>query len=127
MIKTFEEIIMNIKGHQIWKPLASDSRVKEIESIEFDGFDGILINLDDKYNSVFIPGDMKFKLQQEEVSFEKAIQELKKGKTIESVYDNQIYKIKDNNIYSLMDNGEWLTYTYPFNEMQILNDWYVND
>ena len=127
MIKTFEEIIMNIKGHQIWKPLASDSRVKNIESIEFNNLDGILINLDDKYDSVFIPSDMKFKLQQEEVSFEKAIQELKKGKTIESVYDNQIYKIKDNNIYSLMDNGEWLTYTYPFNEMQILNDWYVND
>ena len=70
MIKTFEEIIMNIKGHQIWKPLASDSRVKEIESIEFNNSDGILINLDDKYNCVFIPSNMKFELDRNEVSFE---------------------------------------------------------
>ena len=43
MIKTFKEIIMNIKGHQIWKPLASDSRVKNIESIEFNNLDEIII------------------------------------------------------------------------------------
>ena len=77
-----EEIIMNIKGHQIWKPLASDSRVKEIESIEFNNFDGILINLDDKYDSVFIPSNMEFELKQKEVSFEDAIKAFKKGKGI---------------------------------------------
>ena len=93
MIKTFEEIIMNIKGHQIWKPLASDSRVKNIESIEFNNLDGILINLDDKYDSVFIPSDMKFELERNEVSFEEAIKSFKEGREIESCVPGTKYKI----------------------------------
>ena len=129
MIKTFEEIIMNIKGHQIWKPLASDSRVKEIEFIEFDGFDGILINLDDKYDSVFIPSNMKFKLQQEEVSFEKAIQELKEGKEIESCVNGLKYKIEHTGERVMYYNNEdgYATIAPNFTLKSILGTWYINE
>lgn len=129
MIKTFEEIIMNIKGHQIWKPLVSDSRVKEIESIEFNNLDGILINLDDKYDSVFIPSDMKFELQQEEVPFEVAIQAFKEGKEIESVVNNMKYKIESTGERVMYYNNEdgYATLAPNFSLKAILGKWYIND
>ena len=128
MIKTFKEIIMNIKGHQIWKPVTTDSRIKEIESIEFDGFDGILINLDDKYNSVFIPGDMKFKLQQE-VSFEEAIKAFKKGREIESCVTGTKYKIAHTGekVIHYYDEYAYDAIAPNFSLESILGTWYINE
>ena len=129
MIKTFEEIIFDIKGHQIWKPTASDSRVKEIQSVEFDSLDGILIKLDDNYDSVFIPSDMKFKLQQEEVPFEVAIQAFKEGKEIESVVNNMKYKIESTGERVMYYNNEdgYATLAPNFSLKAIFGKWYIND
>lgn len=129
MIKTFEEIIMNIKGHQIWKPLASDSRVKNIESIEFNNFDGILINLDDKYDSVFIQSDMKFELEQKEVSFEEAIKAFKEGKEIESCVNGKKYKIEHTGERVMYYNNKdgYATIAPNFTLKSILGMWYINE
>ena len=129
MIKTFEEIIMNIKGHQIWKPLASDSRVKNIESIEFNNFDGVLINLDDKYDSVFIPSNMEFELEQKEVSFEEAIKAFKKGKEIQSCVNGVKYRIAHSGEREMYYNDEDGCYTITpnFSLESILGMWYINE
>lgn len=129
MIKTFKEIIMNIKGHQIWKPLASDSRVKEIESIEFNNSDGVLINLDDKYNCVFIPSDMEFELERNEVSFEEAIKAFKEGKEIESVVNNMKYKIEctGERVMYYNDKDGYATIAPNFSLKAIFGKWYIND
>ena len=129
MIKTFEEIIMNIKGHQIWKPLASDSRVKNIESIEFNNFDGILINLDDKYDSVFIPSNMEFELEQKEVSFEEAIKAFKKGKEIQSCVNGVKYRIAHSGerVMCYDDINGYDAIATNFSLKSIFGAWYISE
>ena len=129
MIKTFKEIIMNIKGHQIWKPLASDSRVKNIESIEFNNLDGVLINLDDKYNSVFIPSNMEFEVEQKEVSFEEAIKSFKEGREIESCVTGTKYKIAHTGekVIHYYDEYAYDAIAPNFSLESILGTWYINE
>ena len=129
MIKTFKEIIMNIKGHQIWKPLASDSRVKEIEYIEFNNSEAVLINLDDKYDSAFIPSDMKFELERNEVSFEEAIKAFKEGREIESCVNGMKYKIEHTGerVMYYNDKDGYATIAPNFSLKAILGKWYIND
>ena len=129
MIKTFEEIIMNIKGHQIWKPLASDSRVKNIECIELNNVDGILIRLGDKYDSEFIQSDMKFELEQKEVSFEEAIKAFKEGKEIESCVTGTKYKIAHTGekVIHYYDEYAYDAIAPNFSLESSLGMWYINE
>lgn len=123
----FRDVINNIKEGEIWVNKNAHRRLKSIECL----YGNITFYLDDFYKSFGVNLNDEFILERKEFDTGYAMQELKKGKIIESTYDNEKFKMEGNNIYTLLDEGkgdeEWRTYKYPFNVEQILHNWYVEN
>lgn len=65
MVKTFGEVIRDIKPDEVWTPINEDSRVKCIRRTNSDSnyLNGIMIEFDGEYNSCFLPFHFEFELQ----------------------------------------------------------------
>ena len=117
----FKEVMNTIKEGEVWVNKNEHRRLKSVECL----YGNITFYLDDFYKSFGVNLNDEFILERKEYDFGFAIQELKKGKIIESVYNNERFKMEHDNIYVLLNTGQWKSYGYPFSEMQILHNWYV--
>lgn len=117
----FKDVINNIKEGEIWVNKNEHRRLKSIECI----YGNITFYLDDFYKSFGVNLNDKFILERKEFDTGYAMQELKKGKIIESVYNNRVFKMENNEIYKLEEDGVWGKYTFPFSVEQILHNWYI--
>lgn len=119
----FRDVINNIKEGEVWVNKNAHRRLKSVECL----YGNITFYLDDFYKSFGVNLNDEFILERKEFDTGYAIQEFKKGKIIESVYDNGIFKMENNEIYKLEKDGVWWKYKYPFNVEQILHNWYVEN
>ena len=119
----FKDVVNNIKEGEIWKNKSEGRRLKSIQCCN----DIIMFNLDDKHKDFAVHKNDEFVLERKEFDVGFAIQELKKGKTIESVYDNNVFKMEDDEIYILLGNDMWRKLEYPFSNEQILHNWYIEN
>lgn len=123
MEKTFKDVMNTIKEGEVWVNKNAHRRLKSIEYL----YGSITFYLDDFYKSFGVNLNDKFISKRKEFDTGFAMQELKMGKTIESAYDNKVFKMENNEIYKLEEGGVWGKCTFPFSVGQILHNWYINN
>ena len=119
----FKDVMNTIKEGEVWVNKDTHRRLKSIECL----YGNITFYLDDFYKSFGVNLNDEFILERKEFDTGFAIQELKKGKIIESTYDNKVFKMENNEIYKLLGDGAWGKYTHPFSVEQIVHNWYINN
>lgn len=129
MIKTYREVLRDIKPGETWECI-EDGLVKEIRyykdetiSIEYTTF---------SQSGIFcVNANRKFKLKKDEVEFEDAIKELKKGKIIESCETEYLYKIKKRGndkgtiLSGKQNSSTWLDLNCNFETKEVFGKWCI--
>ena len=126
MVKTFREVLQNIKPGENWDCI-NDCNIKSIsyidKSIRIEYCSSIIC---------YVLDDAQFKLRKEEVEFEDAIKALKEGKIIESCKTFRLYKIDEcvNGkiiLVKLLNSYVWVDSNIVFKPEEIFNKWHIYD
>ena len=126
MVKTFREVLQNIKAGETWDCI-NDCNIKSIsyidKSIRIEYCSSIIC---------YVLDDAQFKLRKEEVEFEDAIKALKEGKIIESCKTFRLYKIDEcvNGkiiLVKLLNSYVWVDSNIVFKPEEIFNKWHIYD
>ncbi len=126
MVKTFREVLQNIKPGETWDCI-NDCNIKSIsyidKSIRIEYCSSIIC---------YVLDDAQFKLRKEEVEFEDAIKALKEGKIIESCKTFRLYKIDEcvNGkiiLVKLLNSYVWVDSNIVFKPEEIFNKWHIYD
>lgn len=124
MVKTFREVLQNIKPGENWDCI-NDCNIKSIsyidKSIRIEYCSSIIC---------YVLDDAQFKLRKEEVEFEDAIKALKEGKTIESCETLCLYKMKRRNgkdtiLSGKQNSSTWLDLSCNFETKEVFGKWCI--
>lgn len=129
MIKTYREVLRDIKPGETWECIENGIikavrcyKDKSIE-MEYTTF---------SQSGIFcVSADKKFKLKKDEVEFEDAIKELKKGKIIESCETEYLYKIKKRGndkgtiLSGKQNSSTWLDLNCNFETKEVFGKWCI--
>lgn len=122
--KTFQEVINTINDGEIWLNKYKNKRLTKIQKL----YDSIIFEFDDKYKDIGVGLNDVFIMERKKYDVGYAIQELLKGKEIESCITELRYRLIGDNInYFNKDFCEWTKLKYPFVNEEIINDWYINN
>lgn len=122
--KTFQEVISTINDGEIWLNKYKNKRLTKIQKL----YGSIIFEFDDKYTDIDVGLNDVFIMERKEYDTGYAMQELLKGKEIESCISKLRYKFIDNNInYFNKDYSRWKEVEYPFSTREITNNWYINN
>lgn len=122
--KTFQEVISTINNGEIWINKYKNKRLTKIQRL----YDSIIFEFDDEYIDIGVGLNDIFIMERKEYDTGYAIQELLKGKEIESCISKLRYKFIDNDInYFNKDYSRWKVVEYPFSTREITNNWYINN
>lgn len=122
--KTFQEVISTINDGEIWLNKYKNKRLTKIQKL----YGSIIFEFDDKYTDIGVGLNDVFIMKRKEYDTGYAMQELLKGKEIESCITEVRYRLIGDNInYFNKDFCEWTKLKYPFVNEEIINDWYIND
>lgn len=122
--KTFQEVISTINDGEIWLNKYKNKRLTKIQKL----YDSIIFEFDDKYKDIGVGLNDVFIMERKKYDVGYAIQELLKGKEIESCITELRYRLIGDNInYFNKDFCEWTKLKYPFVNEEIINDWYINN
>lgn len=128
-LKTFREVIRDIKEGEIWINLSENRRVEQIQLRKN------ILALEGKAkfetNGVGVFLNDKFKLKRKEYSFNEAFKYYEEGEEIESIFSNCKYKNIDGIHYfkdkiSGMFAQEWAACD-GFEISEIREKWYINN
>ena len=122
MVKTFKEVIEDIKEKEIWENenfilmLTFD---KKIRITHKEGFDDCV--------AIYIDINSKFKLKREEYTFAEAFKAYEEGKEIESLESR--YKYKQNEMFfnSTVGWHDFYDHNGIFSLKEIRGKWYINN
>lgn len=124
MVKTFQEVINTINEGEIWLNKYKSKRLTKIQKL----YGSIIFEFDDEYKDIGVSLNDIFIMERKKHDTGYAMQELLKGKEIESCITNLRYRLIGDNInYFNKDFCEWTKLKYPFVNEEIINDWYIND
>lgn len=124
MVKTFREVLQNIKPGETWDCI-NDCNIKSIsyidKSIRIEYCSSIIC---------YVLDDAQFKLRKEEVEFEDAIKALKKGKTIESCETERMYKTRERGdekviFVNTQTSSTWLDLDIIFKQKEVFGKWCI--
>lgn len=122
--KTFQEVISTINNGEIWVNKYKNKRLTKIQKL----YDSIIFDFDDEYKDIGVGLNDIFIMERKEYDTGYAMQELLKGKEIESCITEVRYRLIGDNInYFNKDFCKWTKLKYPFVNEEIINDWYIND
>lgn len=122
--KTFQEVISTINNGETWVNKYKNKRLTKIQKL----YDSIIFDFDDEYKDIGVGLNDIFIMERKEYDTGYAMQELLKGKEIESCITEVRYRLIGDNInYFNKDFCEWTKLKYPFVNEEIINDWYIND
>ena len=124
MVKTFREVLQNIKPGETWDCI-NDCNIKSIsyidKSIRIEYCSSIIC---------YVLDDAQFKLKKEEVEFEDAIKALKEGKTIESCETERMYKTRERGdekviFVNTRTSSTWLDLDIIFKQKEVFGKWCI--
>ena len=122
--KTFKELISTINDGEVWVNKYKNKRLTKIQKY----YDSIIFEFDNKYTEVGVSLNDVFIMERKKYDTGYAMQELLKGKEIESCISKLRYKFIGNDInYFNKDYSCWKVTEYPFSTREITNNWYIND
>jgi hypothetical protein len=122
--KTFQEVISTINDGEIWVNKYKNKRLTKIQKL----YDSIIFDFDDEYKDIGVGLNDIFIMERKEYDTGYAMQELLKGKEIESCISEFRFKFIDNDInYFNKDYSRWKVVEYPFSTREITNNWYINN
>lgn len=122
--KTFQEVISTINDGEIWVNKYKNKRLTKIQKL----YDSIIFEFDDEYTDIGVGLNDIFIMERKKYDTGYAIQELLKGKEIESCISKLRYKFIGNDInYFNKDYSRWKVSEYPFSTREITNNWYINN
>lgn len=122
--KTFQEVISTINDGEIWVNKYKNKRLTKIQKL----YDSIIFEFDDEYTDIGVGLNDIFIMERKKYDTGYAMQELLKGKEIESCITKLRYKFTGNNIYYFnKDYSCWKVSEYPFSTREITNNWYINN
>ena len=124
-IKTFKEVIRDIKKGETW--VTTDKKYK-LKSITWEEDSrGLAFNYSDSTRNFFIDPNQEFVLDRKLYSFDKAYIELLNGRVIESESGN-IFFMKDGKMYKVEEESDILfadIECFNIKSTDILGKWYV--
>ena len=129
MVKTYREVLQDIRPGETWECIESDSIIRAIRYYEDEAIE--MECTPSSQSSIFyVDIDKKFRLKKDEVEFEDAIKALKEGKTIESCETSSLYKIKrrcmdDTILTSKQNSPSWLDLDCNFKTKEVLGKWCI--
>lgn len=122
--KTFQEVMSTINDGEIWLNKYKNKRLTKIQKL----YDSIIFEFDDEYKDIGISLNDIFIMERKKYDTGYAMQELLKGKEIESCITKVRYRLIEDNInYFNKNYSRWKVVEYPFSTREIINDWYIND
>lgn len=122
--KTFQEVISTINDGEIWVNKYKSKRLTKIQKL----YDSIIFEFDDEYTDIGVGLNDIFIMERKKYDTGYAMQELLKGKEIESCISKLRYKFIGNDInYFNKDYSRWKVIEYPFSTREITNNWYINN
>lgn len=126
-LKTFKEVITNIKDGEVWVCSTIETEIKRMESKIYIGNSrgkGC-----DNHVGQFISDENKFGLRRNKVSFTEAFESYEKGLEIESCISELRFKGNENNEIRVMDGRDMDVCTEEqamFSIEEIKGKWFVN-
>ena len=124
-IKTFKDVIRDIKKGETW--VTTDKKYK-LKSITWEEDSrGLAFNYSDSTRNFFIDPNQEFVLDRKLYSFDKAYIELLNGRVIESEFGN-VFFMKDGKIYKVEEGSDVLfadIECFNIESTDILGKWYV--
>ena len=129
MVKTYREVLQDIRPGEIWECIESDSIIRAIRYYEDEAIE-MECTPSSQSNIFYVDIDKKFRLKKDVVEFEDAIKALKEGKTIESCVTSSLYKIRrrcmdDTILTSKQDSPSWLDLDCNFKTKEVLGKWCI--
>ena len=129
MVKTYREVLQDIRPGEIWECIESDSIIRTIRYYEDEAIE-MECTPSSQSGIFYVDIDKKFRLKKDEVEFEDAIKALKEGKTIESCETSSLYKIKrrcmdDTILTSKQNSPSWLDLDCNFKPKEVLGKWCI--
>ena len=124
-IKTFKEVIRDIKKGETWVTMDKRYKLKSITWEEDSR--GLAFNYSDSTRNFFIDPNQEFVLDRKLYSFDKAYIELLNGRIIESESGN-IFFMKDGKMYKVEEGSDILFADIECFDIEctdILGKWYV--
>ena len=122
--KTFQEVISTINEGELWFNKYKSRRLTKIQKL----YDNIIFEFDEEYKDIAVNLKDSFIMEREEHDIGYAMQELLKGKEIESCITKLRFRLIGNDInYFNKDFCEWTKLKYPFTNEEIINNWYINN
>lgn len=124
MVKTFQEVINTINEGEIWLNKDKNKILTKIQKL----YGSIIFEFNKEYKDVGVGLNDMFTMEREEYDTGYAMQELLKGKEIESCISKIKYKFIGEEInYFNKNYSRWKEIEYPFSTREITNNWYIND
>lgn len=129
MVKTYREVLQDIRPGEIWECIESDSIIRAIRYYKDEGLEMEYTTFSQS-GIFYVDIDKKFRLKKDEVEFEDAVKALKEGKTIESCETSSLYKIRrrcmdDTILTSKQDSPSWLDLDCNFKTKEVLGKWCI--
>ena len=124
-MKTFKEVIRDIKKGETWVTIDKRFKLKSITWEEDSR--GLAFNYSDSTRNFFIDPNQEFVLDRKLYSFDKAYIELLNGRVIESESGN-IFFMKDGKMYKVEEGSDILfadIECFNIKSTDILGKWYV--
>ena len=124
-MKTFKEVIRDIKKGETWETVDKRYKLKSITWEEDSR--GLAFNYSDSTRNFFIDPNQEFVLDRKLYSFDKAYIELLNGRVIESESGN-IFFMKDGKMYKVEEGSDILfadIECFNIKSTDILGKWYV--
>ncbi|MGL5329467.1 MAG: hypothetical protein ACRDD7_09365 [Peptostreptococcaceae bacterium] len=125
-IKTFQEVVRDIKENEIWEVVVKDYTIESITLL--DGH--IILNSDEGSKEdtfLNINPDVRFKLQRKKVSFTEAFAAYEEGKEIESDYNGDKFKLINGLNYHDWGYKGYNEDDLGFGVDEIRGKWYINE
>ena len=132
MIKTFREVLRDIKPGETWECIENNSIIKAVRYYEDKTIETEYTTFSQS-NIFCVNTNRKFKLKKDEVEFEDAIKALKEGKIIESCETSRLCRIDEYLIgkkiilVKALNSSTWLDLNTVFKPEEVFGKWHIYD
>ena len=130
MVKTYREVLQDIRPGEIWECIESDSIIRTIRYYKDEAIEMEYTTFSQS-GIFYVDIDKKFRLKKEEVEFEDAIKALKEGKIIESCETLRLCKMDERLIgkkiilTKAINSSVWTDFYTVFKSEEIFGKWYI--